>query len=236
MPDGGNCEAVANSPSQQRYCAAPNYGNGRISSSTAAALPLERALGFCDRNRNEIRDDLGYRDGTVTGSGTLSAANLSWPSAPTGIYNFLCDLNKDGTIDASTSIVMIPSIKISTPSGIPETNIGMNLDGFAGYVTGYVWFDTNLNGIWDEGENRAEVTTSASGAATTPGLKVPAVLPGIYQVCAEIPANGLKAVPTPYTVKGITLNPSSGTPGTSISVAGYGLTQIRQSTRAIYLV
>lgn len=228
IPDGGNCEAVANfTITGSGIIATPNYGNGRISSSInvtgSGFTPGTSFRVFCDRNRNEIRDDLGYRDGTVTGSGTLSAANLSWPSAPTGIYNFLCDLNKDGTIDASTSIVMIPSIKISTPSGIPETNIGMNLDGFAGYVTGYVWFDTNLNGIWDEGENRAEVTTSASGAATTPGLKVPAVLPGIYQVCAEIPANGLKAVPTPYTVKGITLNPSSGTPGTSISVAGYGL-------------
>jgi hypothetical protein len=69
-------------------------------------------------------------------------------------------------------------------------------------------FDTNGNGVWDEGENRAPVTTSGAGTATTPGLYVPSATPGDYQICAEIPARGLKASAT-YSITGLILNSSS---------------------------
>ncbi|MDD3652586.1 MAG: PKD domain-containing protein [Desulfotomaculaceae bacterium] len=228
IPGGGGIEANASfTITSSGIIVEPSYGNNRVSSTITVTgsgfAPSTSFRLFCDRNRNGVRDDAGYRDGTTSESGTFSINSLSWPSAPTGIYNFLCDLGKDGTADASAGIFIIPSVYISTPVGLPGANIGMNIDGFLGNATGYVWFDTNDNGVWDDGENQTVVTTKTSGAATSPGLTVPSVPPGLYQVCTEIPASGLKAQAAPYTVMGIALNPSSGTAGTSIDITGYGL-------------
>jgi DMSO/TMAO reductase YedYZ molybdopterin-dependent catalytic subunit len=188
---------------------------------------------FCDRNGNGIFDDGAYKSGTTTADGTVSVNNMSWPASPTGIYNILLDINKDDTIEASASIAITPGIKISTPSGIPGANIGMTLVGFSANETGYVWFDTNGNEVWDEGENQLPVTTSNGGSVNTSGLIVPSVSPGNYQVCTAIPACGLKASAT-YTVTGLTLNPNSGTAGTSIDILGYGYVANQTSGKYIW--
>lgn len=176
---------------------------------------------FCDRNGNWIFDDGAYKSSKTTADGTLSVARLSWPSAPTGIYNFLLDLNIDDIIEAAASVCVIPGIKITTPRGNPGTNIGMNITGFEANAEGHVWFDVNGNGICDEDENRASVTTSGAGTATSPGLFVPSAAPGDYQVCTDLPALGLKTSAT-YSITGMVLNPSSGVAGTEITVKGYG--------------
>lgn len=188
---------------------------------------------FIDRNGNGVFDEAMSHDDTTSASGTVLVKGMSWPSSPTGVYNVLLDLGKNGTIDASASIVITPSIYVGTPVNNPGSNIGMNIDGFGANATGYVWFDTNGNGVWDEDENRVPVTTSDAGTVTTPGLYVPAVTPGVYQVCADIPACGLKAPAATYTVRGIALTPSSGIAGTSIAITGYGY--FRNMTEGYYI-
>ncbi|MGR6836659.1 hemoblobin-interacting domain-containing protein [Syntrophomonas erecta] len=204
----------------------PTNGNSRVGAryitiNGSGFLPNTSYRLFIDRNGNGVFDETMFKEGTTTASGTLSVTNMTWPSAPTGIYNVLLDIGKNGTIDASASIVITPSIYFSSPRGNPGNNIGMNIDGFQANATGYVWFDTNGNGVWDEGENQAPVTTGNAGTAISPGLYVPSVMPGPYQVCADIPACGLKASAT-YTVRGVALNTSSGTAGTSLDIVGYG--------------
>jgi len=191
---------------------------------------------FCDRNGNGIFDDGLSRSGKTTADGTLSVTRVSWPSAPTGIYNFLLDLNSDDIIEAQASVCVIPGIKITTPRGNPGTNIGMNIAGFEADAEGYVWFDVNGNGIWDEGENRAAVTTSTAGTATSPGLFVPSAAPGDYQVCTDLPARGLKTSST-YSITGMVLEPSSGVAGTEIIIKGYGyvVNQASSPTTGKYL-
>jgi parallel beta-helix repeat protein len=217
--------------------ATPTSGNYRISPDITITgsgfAPNTSFRLFCDRNGNGIFDDGAYRTGKTAADGTVSVSNVSWPSAQTGIYNIILDLNNDNIIDASASICVIPSIKITTPRGFPGTNIGMNIDGFEANATGYVWFDTNGNGVWDEDENRASVTTSGAGTATTPGLHVPSAAPGDYQVCAELPARGLKASAT-YSITGLILNPDSGTAGTEIEISGYGYVPNQVSDRYIW--
>ncbi|MGI6307780.1 MAG: hemoblobin-interacting domain-containing protein [Dethiobacteria bacterium] len=215
----------------------PTCGNNRVSFDITITgsgfAPNTSFRLFCDRNGNGIFDDGASRTGKTAADGTLSVSNLSWPPAQTGIYNFLLDLNSDNNIEASASVCVIPGIKIDIPRGFPETNISMYIDGFQANATGYVWFDTNGNRVWDEGENRASVTTSGAGTATTPGLYVPSAAPGDYQVCAEIPACGLKASAT-YSITGMVLNPSSGTAGTEIDITGYGYVSNQESGRYIW--
>lgn len=190
---------------------------------TGTGFPASTAYRlFVDRNGNGIFDDVAYKSGTTSADGTISVNSMSWPASPTGIYNILLDISRDNTIEASASIGIVPGIKITTPRGNPETNIGMNLAGFSASVNGYVWFDTNGNEVWDEDENKAVVTTSTAGGASSPGLYVPSAPPGPYQVLADIPACGLEASAI-YSITGLVLNPSSGTVGTSIDVSGYGL-------------
>ena len=190
---------------------------------TGTGFPASTAYRlFVDRNGNGIFDDGAYKSGTTSADGTISVNSMSWPASPTGIYNILLDISRDNTIEASASIGIVPGIKITTPRGNPETNIGMNLAGFSASVNGYVWFDTNGNEVWDEDENKAVVTTSTAGGASSPGLYVPSAPPGPYQVLADIPACGLEASAI-YSITGLVLNPSSGTVGTSIDVSGYGL-------------
>ena len=216
----------------------PTSGNPRVSSGLTVTgsgfAPNTRFRLFCDRDGDGLFDGGMYRDGTTTASGTVSVTGMSWPSAPTGIYNIILDLNYDDTIDAYASICVVPSIKISNPRGVPGTNIGMNIDGFEANATGYVWFDTNGNGVWDEDENRVSVTTSGAGTATTPGLYVPSAAPGDYQVCAEIPARGLKTSAA-YSISGIILNPSSGVAGAKIDIAELRICA-QPDERQVYLV
>ncbi len=235
----GGIEAVASfTITDSGIIVNPTNGNAQISSGGInitgnGFTPSTGFRLFCDRNGNGLFDDGAYRSGTTTAEGTISVSNLTWPNSPTGIYNILLDINRNDTIEASASICVTPGIKISTPRGIPGTNIGMNIAGYSGNETGYVWFDTNGNGTWDEGENKASVTTSGAGTASSPGLSVPSVKPGSYQVCADIPASGLKATAT-YTVTGIILDTSSGSAGTSINVTGCGFVQNQSTGKYIW--
>ncbi len=209
----------------------PKYGNSleqgttpRYITVTGNGFPASTPYRlFVDRNGNGIYDDGGYKSSNTSAEGTISVNNMSWPSSPTGIYNILLDIGRDDTIEACASIGIVPGIKISTPRGNPETNIGMNLAGFSANVDGYVWFDTNGNEVWDEDENKAAVTTTTAGGASSPGLYVPSAPPGLYQVLADIPACGLKANSVTYLIAGLVLNPGSGIVGSSIDVTGYGL-------------
>lgn len=229
IPGGGAIEASATfTIAESGIIVSPACGNSRLYSSGITVTgtgftPSTNYTVFFDRNRNGVRDlGEGYKNLTTDASGAISASGISWPAAPMGIYNMLFDLNRDGTIEASAGIVMIPSLYFATPYGVPGTNIGMNLDGFPANTAGYVWFDTNGNGIWDAGENQAPVTTNANGAATSPGLTVPYATPGVYQIGADIPSGGTVEAFGSYSIKGIVLGPDTGISGTSITVTGYG--------------
>jgi uncharacterized protein YjdB len=146
----------------------PIYGNSleqgtpRYITVTGTGFPASTPYRlFVDRNGNGIFDDGANKTGNTSADGTISINNFSWPYSPTGIYNVLFDINRDDTIEASASIGVVPGLKISTPRGTPGTSIGMNLEGFSANAEGYVWFDTNGNEVWDEGENKAAVTTSS---------------------------------------------------------------------------
>ena len=207
----------------------PISGNGqavdpRYITVTGTGLPASASYRlFVDRNGNGIFDDGAYKSGTTAADSTLNINNLSWPSSPAGIYNILLDIGKDDTIEAAASVGVVPGLKITTPRGVPGTNIGMTLVGFSANADGYVWFDTNGNEVWDEDENKAAVTTTTAGGASSPGLYVPSAPPGLYQVLADIPACGLKANSVTYSIAGLVLNPDSGIVGSSIDVTGYGL-------------
>jgi hypothetical protein len=114
------------------------------------------------------------------------------------------------------------AISLSPSSGPPGTSVTVSGSGFLAGASGVVWFDTNGNSAVDPGEPNVPVTASGTGTFTAT-LTVPDVAAGItYQIRADVPLGGSVedfddfTVPTPS----ITISPTSGSPGTSITVIG----------------
>ncbi|MFA4917385.1 MAG: GEVED domain-containing protein, partial [Syntrophales bacterium] len=144
-----------------------------------------------------------------------------------GAYSVRADIATSGTIEASvTFIVPNPTISLSAISGPPTTVITVTGSGFTPSTAGVIWFDNNGNNVVDAGEPQLLASTTTAGAIPTGiTLTVPATtIAGAYSVHADIPtvgtieASAIFTVPTPS----LTLAPTSGAPGTVITITGSG--------------
>jgi hypothetical protein len=176
-----------------------------------------------DSNNNGALDS-GEPSASVTASATGTfTATLTVPTVAAGTYNIRADVPSGGTVEASASFtVPTPSISISPTSGPPTTPITVTGSGFNVGASGVVWFDSNNNGALDSGEPSASVTASATGTFTAT-LTVPTVAAGTYNIRADVPSGGTVEASATFTVtSAISLSPTSGPPGTSITVTGSG--------------
>lgn len=110
-------------------------------------------------------------------------------------------------------------------SGYIGTVITVKCTGLAKNVAGWVWFDSDKDGVKDTGEPQVSATTTVLGtlpAGTT--LTAPAMPAGVYPVRIDVPSGTPIEASADFTLypPSISLNPTSGTPGTEITIEGGG--------------
>jgi hypothetical protein len=116
--------------------------------------------------------------------------------------------------------VQTPSITISPTSGPPGTPITVTGSNFKLGATVTIFFDLNSNGLLDPGESVGTVTASSSGAFSTT-VPAPTLPFGSKNVRATDGVN--TASPQTFTItRAISLSPTSGPVGTSVTVSGSG--------------
>ena len=164
---------------------------------------------------------------TTTASGAIPAGvTITVPAAGAGAYSVRADIAIGGPVEASaTFTVPALAVALSPSTGISGTVITVSGSGFTPNAAGMVWFDSNGNNAVDAGEPQTSVTTTASGAIPAGvNLTVPAANTGTYSVRADIAiggpveASGTFAIP----ILAITSSPTSGAPGTVITITGSG--------------
>jgi hypothetical protein len=175
---------------------------------------------FFDLNSNGLLDS-GESVGTVTASSSGAfSTTVSAPTLPSDTYNVRAT---DGvnTAPPGVTFTITSAISLSPTSGPPGTTVTVSGSGFGAGDSGTVCFDSDDNGQCDVGEPSASVTASATGTFTAT-LIVPDVAADTYDILADVPSGGSVEVSASFTVPypSITITPTSGHPGTPITVTG----------------
>lgn len=165
---------------------------------------------------------------TTNAAGAISGGiNLPVPVAVAAGYQIRADIPTGGSVEASaTFTIRAPGITLNPTIGSSGTAVNIMGVGFAVNTAGTVWFDTNVNNVLDASENWISVTTNADGSIPGVWLTVPYLANGTYYVLADIPntpigvieASASVTIPMTY----MNLNPSTGSPGTTIYISGNG--------------
>ena len=135
---------------------------------------------------------------TTTSTGALPAGvTLNAPDiAGGGARPVQADIPGGGGIEASATFTVNTDIVLAPNTGPVGTMITITGGGFAATAAGAVWFDSNIDGVFDVGEPSAAVTTTATGAIPAGvTLTVPSVVAGVYPVQADLPSGGGVAKP-----------------------------------------
>jgi hypothetical protein len=147
--------------------------------------------------------------------------SLVVPDVTVGSYDIKADVPLDGSVEASTPFsVPTPSITISPTSGPPGTSITVIGSNFKLGSTVTIFFDLDANGVVDPGESVGTATASSTGAFVT-AVTAPTLPSGPKNVRATDGVNTASAVTFTIT-PAISLSPSSGPAGATITVAGNG--------------
>ncbi len=114
-----------------------------------------------------------------------------------------------------------PSISLAPSSGLWGTTTTVTGTGFTNNRNGYVWFDTDKDGVRDTGEpSRSVRTTNQGNIPSGITLTVPTgVAADTYPIQADIPTWGSIEASAPFTVVKPTITASAGANG-SISPSG----------------
>ena len=163
---------------------------------------------------------------TTTAGGAIPVGiALTIPAVTTGIYSIRADIPSGGAVEASATFSVVVGINLSPSSGPPTTTVTITGSGFAASTTGNIWFDINGNSTMDVGEPSISVTTTTTGlipAGST--LIIPTVAIGNYFIRADIPSGGTVEASATFTATAtLTLSPTSGPPGTTVTITGTGL-------------
>jgi hypothetical protein len=200
-----------------------------ITISGSAFTPSTAGWVWFDSNGDSVRDATEPQVSvTATAAGAIpSGTTLAIPTVNPGIYQVRADIPSGGSVEAAANFTVppIPSITLSPTSGASSTVITITGSGFVPNTAGWVWFDSDGDSVIDVTEPQASVITTGAGAI--PGgiiLTVPAVVPGTYGIRADIPSGAPVEASTSFTVPSpsITLSPTSGVPGTVITITGSG--------------
>ena len=231
IPSGGSVEASASfTVSSPSITLSPNSGvPGKVITITGSSFALNTVgvVGFDSNGNGAIDPGEPQVAVTTTAAGAIPAGIiLTVPAVAAGVYQVLADIPSGGSVEASANFtVSARSITLSPASGTSGTAITISGSGFALNTVGVVGFDSNGNGAIDPGEPQVAVTTTAAGAIPAGiTLTVPAVAPGTYGVRADIPSGGSIEASASFTVSSpsVTLSPSTGGPGTAITITGSG--------------
>jgi len=179
-----------------------------------------------DSNLNNVRDTTEtFLSVTTTATGEIPAnTKLTVPVLLANTYPVQADIPSGGAPEASNNFAVVAGITLTPSTGGTGTVINITGAAFAATATGWIWFDSNNNNVLDTTETSLAVTTTAAGeipAGTT--LTVPAITVGNYYVQADIPTTGVPNASAIFSNLGsISLDKSSGAPGTQVTISGGG--------------
>jgi hypothetical protein len=114
-----------------------------------------------------------------------------------------------------------PSISLAPSSGLWGTTTTVTGGGFSNNRSGYVWFDTDKDGVRDTGEpSRSVRTTNQGNIPSGVTLTVPTgLVADTYPIQADVPTWGSIEASAPFTVVKPSITASAGANG-SISPSG----------------
>jgi hypothetical protein len=130
---------------------------------------------------------------TVTASGDVPAGTtLTAPDAVPSVYQVRADIPEGDDVEASATFTYTITLSLNPDAGTVGTVITVTGNGFLADSDGYVWFDTDGDGVMGGGEPQLSVTSNATGGLPSGiELTVPTVEPNSsYQVRADIPEGG----------------------------------------------
>jgi hypothetical protein len=159
---------------------------------------------------------------TTTPDGTFSTTVTVPEKTPGGEYAFAADFPLGGPEEASATFIVGGTLTLSPTAGAMPTRFTVTGSGFAANAAGRVFMDGNRNNTWDPGESYQDLVTTATG--TLPLVEL-AVCPAPFGPCyvyADFPLGSTKASAVFWVTSGITLEPTSGPVGTSVTVTGSG--------------
>jgi hypothetical protein len=149
---------------------------------------------------------------TTTGVGAIpSGTTITIPSVVRNIYQVRADIPTGGAIEAWISFMVTPQITLSASSGYVGDTVTVSGTGFnAGSVT--IYFDTT---------SRGTVTASASGAFSSFTFTIPESYRGNHGVKGT-DASGDSPAVSFTTLQKITISPTSGAVGDTVTINGTG--------------
>jgi len=176
-----------------------------------------------DTNGNGTWEDNEPKvDVNTNGSGGFNAT-LTAPGVAPGYYLIRVDLPLGEPIEAEAFFKLTaPVLTLGTTNGPPGMAVIVTGHYFAPGKSGWVWFDKDNNKERNEGEPAMRVNTDSTGRLRA-SLIIPSVPSGAYPIRADLPEGGYVEAWTTFTAGPvINLKPSSGSPGTLITVTGSG--------------
>jgi hypothetical protein len=151
------------------------------------------------RNAGDVVSALITCDANGTIPGTVS---LTVPVGAPSSLNVYAEIPTAGGNAATRAFtVQVPTFALTPTSGPAGTVITISGTNFVLSTAGFVWFDSNSDGVRDAGETQVAVTTTAAGAipaGTT--LTAPSVEVDTYPVQADIPTGGAVEASATFTV------------------------------------
>ncbi len=169
-------------------------------------------------------DGVGIKSGTLSSAGSVS---FTVPDTAGGNHTVIVD-NPTGTQVLSDTFSVIPSISISTDSGVVGDEITVNGTGFA--VS-----ENNIAITYDGTDTKTGIVAGNTGSWETT-FTLPASAKGSHTVGASgktTDASDVANIAVTINPK-ISITPASGNVGTSVTVSGTGFGKSEGSIQAIY--
>jgi hypothetical protein len=210
---------------------APNNGApGTVINVTLAGFAGNAAGSVWFDSNSNGTIDAGEPSAPVTtdAAGALPApgVNLTCPVVPGGNVPVQADIPVGAPIEGSTNFNVTAAITLTPSTAPPATPIAITGGGFGANQPGWVWFDSNSNGVRDPLEPQVGLSTDANGAIPAGiSLNAPSVGAGaVRPVQADLPAGAAIEAAANFTeaTPGIVLAPNTGLPGTAITITGTG--------------
>jgi hypothetical protein len=138
------------------------------------------------------------------------------------VLNFVLSVGLSAPVKAESA----PVITLSPISGNAGTAIIITGNGFTANTAGYIWFDTNGNGIKDADEPSRMLSTTSTGAIPEfTRLTVPKAPAGNYKIECDIQGGGNIKVSANFTITpNIVLSQQTGYSGMPVNITGSGFT------------
>jgi hypothetical protein len=137
---------------------------------------------------------------TTDANGSIPAGVTLTVPAGAPSANVIAEITAGQRATAAFTVIGT-AIAVTPTNGAAGTVITITGSGFLSSTAGYIWFDSNSNGVRDAGEPQVAVTSTAAGAipaGTT--LTVPSVAAAVYTVYADIPTGGAIEASANFTV------------------------------------